>query len=137
MDTSASADVEKLQDVIRQLEVQNEKLRTRGSRQNTPNAKNKVNGHMIPSADEDILLLPILSDEDLRNNIRYMYFNSHIIDNVELFSNDNYISCLSKEDYEPVGSLFGLDGFIGKWESECDTESAEVAKRYIRRISER
>ena len=80
MDTSASADVEKLQDVIRQLEVQNEKLRTRGSRQNTPNAKNKVNGHMIPSADEDILLLPILSDEDLRNNIRF--FNSLITDSL-------------------------------------------------------
>ena len=53
------------------------------------------------------------------------------------FSNDNYISCLSKEDYEPIGSLFGPNGIIEKWESECDVESAEVAKRYIRRISER
>ena len=70
METSANADVEKLQDVIRQLEVQNEKLRTRGSRQNTPNAKGKVNGLTLPNQDEDILLLPILSDEELRHNMR-------------------------------------------------------------------
>ena len=44
---------------------------------------------------------------------------------------------MSKEDYEPIESLFGPNGIIGRWESECDVESAEVAKRYIRRIGER
>ena len=63
MDASASGDIEKLQDVIRQLEVQNEKLRSRGSRQNTPNPKGKVNGH-ISSANDDMMLVPILSDRD-------------------------------------------------------------------------
>ena len=63
MDASASGDIEKLQDVIRQLEVQNEKLRSRGSRQNTANPKGKVNGH-ISSAIDDMTLVPILSDRD-------------------------------------------------------------------------
>lgn len=121
METSATADVEKLQDVIRQLEVQNEKLRSRGSRQNTPNTKGKMASIQDPP--EDILLLPILADEEMRQNL----------------SEDNFVSCLSKEDYESSFSLFGENGVLRQYTIDeiPGYEELEIAKRYNRRLGER
>ena len=54
-----------------------------------------------------------------------------------IFSSDNFVSCLNKDDYEPVSSLFGRNGIIEKWEGEIDVQMAEIAKRYVRSIGQR
>ena len=52
-----------------------------------------------------------------------------------IFSSDNFVSCLNKDDYEP--GLFGPNEIIEKWEGEIDVQMAEIAKRYVRSIGQR
>ena len=54
-----------------------------------------------------------------------------------IFSSENFVSCLDKDDYEPINSLFGPNGIIEKWEGEIDVQMAEIAKRYVRSIGQR
>ena len=68
---NAENDIEKLQDVVHLLEVQNEKLRNR-SRNGTPNSKtkhvsNNEIGHNVNQNEDigEILNVPILTDREM------------------------------------------------------------------------
>ena len=142
MDTSA--DVEKLQDVIRQLEVQNQKLRNRGANRslNTTACQPSQVGDNNDLGKYRKTPLFIWGKNVISDEI----CDEPIVMEAELqfsSSSSNFISGLPGEDYEeldknPWGAMFKYLHYAEKESSQKTTYADfEVAKRYVRNVAQR
>ena len=115
----SAADVEKLQDVIRQLEVQNQKLRNRGTPNKATTSKSANNNDsLIDALDESI------SDGE---------FNSP----------SNFICQLSHDDYDEIETnpWASAHAYLRHFEHESQFSSTyaelEASRRYISKVGTR